>query len=155
MILNSNVGSQSIRTNGTRIYHDSPIHRDGDCGKLARKERKMKLAVVGSRAFNDFALLTRELDSIHAQTPIELIVSGGAKGADSLAEEWARLNGVKTQIFLPDWKKHRRGAAFVRNRQIIAECERCLAFWDGTSKGTQNSIELAKGLGKKARVILV
>lgn len=114
----------------------------------------MKLAVVGSRTFKDLERLSNELDSIHAETPIKLIVSGGAAGADSLAERWAQLNCVETQIFLPDWKQLGRGAAVIRNRQIIEACAQCIAFWDGESKGTRHSIELAKKMGKRVKTIL-
>ena len=58
----------------------------------------MKLAVVGSRTFNDYNLLKEHLDKIHAITPITLIISGGAKGADKLAEKWAHQNNIETLI---------------------------------------------------------
>jgi hypothetical protein len=103
----------------------------------------MKLAVVGSRTFNDYELLKKNLDEIHKETPITLIISGGAKGADSLSEKWADENGIPKQIFKPDWDKFGKRAGFLRNIDIILNSEQVLAMWDEKSKGTQHSINLA------------
>ena len=113
----------------------------------------MKLAVVGSRGFIDYAKLDAELQKIHQQQKISLSISGGAKGADSLAEDWAKKNEVPLQAILPDWKKYGRGAAVFRNKEIIAGCDMCVAFWDGKSRGTQNSINLAKAKGVKVKIV--
>lgn len=107
----------------------------------------MKIAVVGSRSFKDRERLFKELDLFHLDKPISLIISGGAIGADSLAEDWAKSRGVSTQIFLPDWKTHGKSAGFIRNQDIISACEECVAFWDGESRGTLHSINLAKAKG--------
>lgn len=103
----------------------------------------MKLAVVGSRTFNDYRLLKEQLDEIHAVTPISTIVSGGAKGADKLAEKWAHQNNVETLIFEPDWEKFGRSAGYLRNKDIVLNSNRLIAFWDGVSKGTLHSINIA------------
>lgn len=114
----------------------------------------MKLAVVGSRSFEDLEKLSLVLDEIHSKNKISLIISGGAAGADSLAEVWAKLNSIPVQIFLPDWKKHGKSAGFIRNRDIINSCDSCVAFWDGTSKGTLNSILLAKTRKIRLKIML-
>lgn len=104
----------------------------------------MKLAVVGSRDFNDYDLLKTKLDQINERVKITLIISGGARGADSLAERWANEHKVETKIFYPDWDKYGKKAGFLRNEQIIKYCDAVVAFWDGKSKGTEHSINLAK-----------
>ena len=110
----------------------------------------MKVAVVGSRSFNDYEKLKQTLD----QTPdITGIISGGAKGADSLAEQWAREKGIETVVYKPDWAKYGRGAGVVRNRLIIEDCDYCIAFWDGESKGTKSSIDHCKKLNKRLLVV--
>lgn len=103
----------------------------------------MKLAVVGSRTFNDYNLLKQHLDEIHSITPITLIISGGAKGADKLAEKWAHQNNIETLIFEPDWDRFGKQAGFLRNKDIILNSERVLACWDGESKDTLHSINIA------------
>ena len=113
----------------------------------------MKLAVVGSRTFNDYNLLKSYLDKIHVREPITYIVSGGAKGADKLSERWALENNVETIIFLPDWEKYKKAAGFIRNKDIITESDKVIVFWDNISKGTLSSINLSKQQNKKIIVV--
>ncbi|MDY0270797.1 DUF2493 domain-containing protein [Trichloromonas sp.] len=103
----------------------------------------MRLSVVGSRTFNNYQLLKTKLDEIHQETPITLVVSGGAKGADSFAERWARENNIETKIYYPDWKLYGKKAGFVRNRDIVTNSDKMVAFWDNMSKGTLHSINIA------------
>jgi hypothetical protein len=112
----------------------------------------MKVAVVGSRTFNDYNLLKETLDKLYPK--ISLIVSGGAKGADSLAERYAQEEGIPTLVFKPEWKKYGKAAGFIRNKDIIMASETVVAFWDGVSKGTQNSMDHAKDLGKQLIVVM-
>jgi len=112
----------------------------------------MKLAVVGSRSFSDKTMLTNILDQ---QQNISCIISGGARGVDTLAEQWARSKNVETKIFLPDWLSYGRAAGPIRNRNIIEACDECVAFWDGESPGTRSSIELCNKLGKPIKIVII
>ena len=111
----------------------------------------MKIAVVGSRNFTHKVILENELDSIKNQ--IELIISGGAVGADTLAENWAKENKIQTLIIKPNWKTYGRSAGVVRNKQIIESCDYCYAFWDCKSKGTEFSINYCIKISKEIKVI--
>lgn len=110
-----------------------------------------KVAVIGSRGFTDYSLLKTELDRVTAPF---IIVSGGAKGADSLAEKYADEMGYTKLIFPAEWEKYGRSAGFKRNRLIIESSDIVLAFWDGVSKGTKHSINIAKSINKPHRIIL-
>jgi len=112
---------------------------------------RLKLAVVGSRTFNDYVLVRETLKDVD----IEEIVSGGAKGADRLAERYARDFGFPTKIFKPDWEGDGKAAGFIRNKQIVLYADKVIAFWDGHSKGTKNTIDLATEQGKLLKVIKV
>jgi predicted Rossmann fold nucleotide-binding protein DprA/Smf involved in DNA uptake len=112
----------------------------------------MKLAVVGSRSFNDYDLLSSTISQL---VDVSCIVSGGAQGADSLGERYANENGIAFQVFLPDWKKHGRSAGIQRNLQILENSDAVVAFWDGKSKGTRHTIETARKMGKHVQVINV
>lgn len=114
----------------------------------------MKVAVVGGRNFSDFELLNQVLSKINSNKTITLIVSGGAKGADSFANAWAEAMKIPTMIFLPDWDKFGKSAGYKRNHQIIMEAECCVAFWDGESKGTKSSIDLAKSKNMPLKIIM-
>jgi hypothetical protein len=109
----------------------------------------MKVAVVGSREFEDYDLLSQTLNELE----ITEIISGGARGADSLAEKYAKEKGISFKVFQPEWHVHGKSAGFVRNVFIIEAAETVVAFWDGKSKGTYHSIELARK--RERKLILV
>ena len=109
----------------------------------------MKVAVIGSRGFTNYELVKETLSKLE----ITLIVSGGAKGADTLGEQYAKENNIPTKIFLPDWTKHGKCAGMLRNTDIINEADIVVAFWDKSSKGTLDSITKSKKLGKPTYVI--
>jgi predicted Rossmann fold nucleotide-binding protein DprA/Smf involved in DNA uptake len=108
----------------------------------------VKLAVIGSRSFADGRRLA---DTLEPLSPVQ-IISGGARGADSIAETWARRNGVETKIFLPDHKRYRHPYHH-RNRLIVEACDELVAFWDGRSTGTKYTIDYARRMGKPVRIV--
>jgi hypothetical protein len=109
----------------------------------------MIIGVIGSRTFIDYDLMVDTLKHIK----ITKIVSGGARGSDSLAERYAKEHNIPTQIFLPDWEKNGKSAGFKRNTDIVNESDMIVAFWDETSKGTLDSIKKAEKLNKKILII--
>lgn len=113
----------------------------------------MKLAVIGSRDFSDYEILKNRLDLFRRFKIIDEIVSGGAYGADKLAEKYAKDNNIPIKIFLPNWNKHGRVAGPIRNRQIIEYCDSMIAFWDCKSKGTLSSINICEELNVPYQII--
>ena len=103
----------------------------------------MKIAIIGSRD-----LFVYDLEK-YLPPGIEEIVSGGAKGIDSCAREYANRNNIKLTEFFPEYKLYGRSAPLKRNLQIIAYSDEIIAFWDGKSRGTKYVIDKCKGLGKK------
>jgi len=115
----------------------------------------MNIAIVGGRDFSDYTLLKESLSayiSIYSGIP-DNIVSGGAKGADTLAAQFATEMDIPLLVFKPDYQKYGRGATLVRNTQIIENADVVFAFWDGQSKGTKDSITKAKKLQKELHII--
>ena len=108
----------------------------------------MKLAVIGSRDLI--------IDDLEYYLPEEVteIVSGGAKGIDTCAREYASANGLKLTEFLPEYKKYGRGAPLLRNIEIIDYADEVLAFCNGTSRGTKYVIDQCKKKNKKVTVII-
>ena len=108
----------------------------------------MKTAIIGSRGITDI--------DIEAYLPADTdeIVSGGVKGVDTLAREYAERHGIKLTEFLPDYVRYKRGAPLKRNEQIIDYADVILAFWDGKSKGTKFVIDKAEKAGKYVRIIV-
>ena len=108
-----------------------------------------KIAIIGSRDFENYALLKTTLESF---SPTQ-IISGGAKGADALAERYAAEHDIELIVYKADWKQFGRGAGVIRNRQIVDHCDQVIAFWDGKSRGTKSSIDYAKKLGKPVLIV--
>jgi len=102
-----------------------------------------KIGVIGSRTFKDYELLKKELDKF----PPFILLSGGAMGADRLAEKYATERGFEKIIHLPDKKKYGRGAYHRRNELIVADADEMVAFMTPESKGTSHSLELARKKG--------
>jgi hypothetical protein len=113
----------------------------------------MKLAIIGSRTFTNYKLLKETLELYRSK--ITVVVSGAAKGADSLGEKWALENNIQTLIFPADWEKFGKRAGFIRNEDIIKNCDCVIAFWDGLSKGTAHSISLCEKYSKPYKIIKI
>ena len=84
---------------------------------------------------------------------IQEIVSGGAAGADSLGERYANYYNIPIKRFLPEWDKYGKRAGYLRNQTIIDNCDMVLAFWDGQSRGTADTIEKAKRAMKPTFIV--
>ncbi len=113
----------------------------------------IRLIVAGGREFNNYSLLKNKLDFYLQNTDnkdIE-IVSGKARGADSLGERYAKENNIKIVEFPADWDSHGKSAGHIRNTQMREYSTHLVAFWDGKSKGTANMIQIAK----KANLVVV
>lgn len=110
----------------------------------------MRTIIAGGRDLIWNASYQLWLDEMHAALPITHVISGGARGADSCGEMWAKLSHVPCTVFPADWKRHGKAAGPIRNRQMAEAADALLAFPGG--KGTANMIETACSLG--LRVIL-
>jgi hypothetical protein len=116
----------------------------------------MKLIIAGSRELDprlvyvaiEFALRERIGE-------IEQVVSGGARGVDSVGEVWAHDRGIPVRPFNADWKKYGLSAGFRRNAEMGAYADELLAIHDGKSRGTKNMLDVMERLNKPARKILM
>lgn len=95
-----------------------------------------RVLVCGGRDFDDRDLVFRVLDAAHAAEPIEVIVHGGARGADALADDWAKSRGVSVAVFRADWKSYGRGAGPTRNQVMLDEGRPDIGFSFPGGKGT-------------------
>jgi hypothetical protein len=109
----------------------------------------MNIAVVGSRNFTNYDLLKQKLDSIINDRKFDniTIISGGASGADTLAEKYAKENNYGLIVKNAEWNKYGKSAGYKRNVEIVNLSNLVVAFWDGKSRGTNNTINIAKGKG--------
>lgn len=107
----------------------------------------MKLAIIGSRS-----IVVENLETYLPQGVSE-IVSGGARGVDTVAADYAKRMGITLTEFLPEYARYKRAAPLMRNKQIAEYADEVLAFWDGSSKGTIHTVELFRKLGKRVTII--
>ena len=108
-----------------------------------------RVAIIGSREWSDYEMIR---DYVYSLDDDDIVVSGGAKGADSFAEFYARERGLAVLIFRADWDQHGRRAGLIRNHDIIGAAARVVAFWDGVSTGTKHSLRLAEERNKPALI---
>lgn len=126
----------------------------------------MKLAIIGSRTFQDKNRLYFEINEFRKTNKVTEIISGGAKGADIFGENYADDFNIKKSIFKVNWKdmtppcirrtnsygEYNSLAGINRNILIINACDIVFAFWDGKSPGTNDSIQKAKNQGKEVKI---
>jgi YspA, cpYpsA-related SLOG family len=115
-----------------------------------------KLIIAGGREFCDYALLHKKVDVLLASKRFSVqieIVSGKAKGADTLGEQYAKANNFSLKEFPADWSIG-ESAGYLRNKDMAEYADACICFWDGKSKGTKQMIDLAKEKGIPLRIVL-
>jgi hypothetical protein len=117
------------------------------------------VAIVGSRPpkGNDSAWIDAVTDKVwdvmDALPAGTMIVTGGAKGVDMIAEDIAAQGDFKAYVFYPDWDTHGKSAGAIRNKRIVVAADRVIAFWDGKSKGTKITIDMARRAGKPVQIV--
>ena len=109
----------------------------------------MKLLVAGSRGISDFDL------SPYISQDVDVIISGGANGIDSLAERYADVHRLSKYILRPRYDLYGRAAPLKRNEQMVDMADSVLVIWDGHSKGTKYTVGYAKKANKPVTVIQI
>ncbi len=107
----------------------------------------MKLLIAGSRSITNIDI------SSYIPADTELIISGGANGIDTLAEQYADKKRLSKLILRPRDDLYRRAAPLKRNDKMVDICDKVLIFWDGISKGTKHTIDYANKIGKPVEII--
>ena len=125
--------------------------------------KELRVIIAGSRDFNDYELLKKSaIEIITKKTmlpDLTRIVSGGARGADTLGERFANEMGLEISRFIPDWDGLGKRAGYVRNAEMAKFAVEndndgmLIAFWDGQSRGTKHMIDLAKRYGLEVHVV--
>jgi hypothetical protein len=111
------------------------------------KEENMKLLIAGSRTIKDFDL------SPYITDDVDTILTSGAKGIDTIAEQYAKEHGLDLVVIKPQYDLYGKGAPIVRNKTLAENCDKALIIWDGTSKGTKFTADYVQKLGKPLSLI--
>lgn len=112
-----------------------------------------RVIIAGGRDFDDYDVLTAYADKMLQNIDDEIqIVSGDARGADSLGVRYANERGYSVRHFPADWDKNGRSAGYIRNVEMAENADALIAFWDGKSRGTNHMIDIAKSRGLPTRI---
>ena len=123
---------------------------------MGKKKPIFRIIIAGGRDFNDYNLLKEKVDNLISEkqkTHQIYIVSGKARGADSLGEKYANENGLNIVEFPADWDKHGKSAGYKRNVEMAENADALIAFWDGDSRGTKHMVDIAKEKNLPTRII--
>ena len=107
----------------------------------------MKLLVCGGREFSDFKRLTARMNLIHAMEEVRCVIHGGARGADTLAGQWARDHGVQEVVCAANWDYHGKKAGPIRNKAMLLLAPDCAMVLPG-GVGTKNMLTLLQAYGR-------
>ena len=112
---------------------------------------KYKWIVAGSRSFQNYPRLEKELDRIRDQ--IGEIVCGEAKGADTYGRIYAESHNIPVKSFPADWATYGKAAGYFRNSEMAEYAHKAIIFWDGTSPGSRDMINKMQDAGKEVIII--
>ena len=111
----------------------------------------MKVIIAGSRSVTESQHISRAMCWTHLDiSQIEEVVSGAARGADRLGEDWAKDRGISVHLFPAE--KNGKAAGYIRNRQMAKYADVLVAVWDEESKGTKHMIDLMEAENKPVYV---
>ena len=110
----------------------------------------MRVLVCGGRDFNKKQFVDDYLDYVRQEYgPIEVLISGQAKGTDELAEAWAIFNWIPYVGYKADWNTHGRAAGPIRNQQMLDEGKPDIVIAFPGGRGTADMVSRAKKAGVK------
>lgn len=117
--------------------------------------KNMKLGIVGCRDFTDYKRLCKEVDDFLGELgeSCTTVVSGGARGADTLGKQYAEEHNLEMIEHLPEWKKYARAAGPIRNKLIVEDSDAVIAFWNYSDRGTKSTIDLTQKAGKTLKIV--
>jgi hypothetical protein len=108
------------------------------------------ILITGSRNINQINWIFEKLDS-EIDKSQDIIIHGGAKGVDTIADSWCKKNNIKSIVIRP-LSESKREYYLYRNTEMIGMCDKVIAFWDGQSRGTKFTFEYARKRGKETKV---
>jgi hypothetical protein len=107
----------------------------------------MRVLVCGGRHYADRDRLYTVLDQLHAKLGFTLVIAGGARGADTLAEEWAKAVSLPCEVYRADWEGLGRKAGPIRNERMLAEDKPDLVVGFPGGRGTAHMVGIARVAG--------
>lgn len=107
----------------------------------------MRVLVTGGRAYSDVEKLSAVLHKLNKEAGIDMIIEGGAKGADALARDWALMNRIAGETYIADWENQGGFAGPARNARMLTEGEPDLVIAFPGGRGTADMVRKARRAG--------
>jgi len=107
----------------------------------------MKIAIVGSREYLRWDIVHAFVSAIWRKHPGATVLSGGARGVDRHAVQAAMRHHMAFEVYPAQWDRYGKRAGYLRNELIVADADQVVAFWDGKSRGTKHTIDIARRHG--------
>lgn len=111
----------------------------------------MRTIIAGSRNITDIDVIRKAAAECGWMPTV--VISGTARGVDTLGEQWAKENNVPVEQYPANWNKYGRAAGYRRNEQMARHAQALIAIWDGHSRGTKHMIDIAKRTGLRVFVM--
>jgi hypothetical protein len=111
----------------------------------------MKVIIAGSREYLNYAAV--KLAVAMSGFDVTEIVSGHARGVDSLGERYAHEFNIPLKIFAANWSTG-RGAGHARNQQMAAYADCLILIWNGVSHGSASMKKYAEERGLKIHEVV-
>lgn len=116
----------------------------------------MKLIIAGSRDISPSVSFIQGCIQLFQLEGVTEVVSGGAKGVDTIGEIWAgRCKEYIVTQFLADWDTHGKKAGVLRNKEMAIYADALLLIWDGVSRGSANMRKEMLALGKPVYEVVI
>ena len=115
--------------------------------------KTLKVVIAGGRDFDDYNKLKTSCDRVLSDVETVEVVSGRARGADKLGEQYAKERDYKLHLFPADWDRYGRSAGYKRNVQMANFADVVIVFWNGKSVGTKHMIDIVKKQNKPIIII--
>ena len=112
---------------------------------------EMRTIIAGSRSITNYEEVKKYLYVYRED--ISKVLCGCAKGVDEIRKQFAYEYTIPIEYYPADWNKYGKQAGFIRNQDIIDNCDGVIAFWDEKSNGTRDSLNKAKNQNKPIKII--
>ena len=116
-----------------------------------------RVLICGDRNWTNFQVIADTLSKVYAENGVEVVIEGGAKGADTMGAQAAALLGIPVLMFPAQWMQYGKQAGPIRNRKLLTEGKPTLVLafhnYIENSKGTKDMVNAAKKAMVDVRVI--
>lgn len=103
----------------------------------------MRVLVTGGRDYADYDVVARTLFDLNPK----IVAHGDARGADSLADKYCKLNAVPRSVYPADWQLYGKSAGVIRNQQMLDDFKPDLVVAFPGGRGTAHMVRIAKSAG--------